>query len=256
MKYCTKDYNIYYEKYGTKDKNILILPGWGNTRVTFNFMIDILSKTHTVYILDYPGFGESLFPDRDLNIKDYTNLIYDFIRELELDNLSIIAHSFGGRIVTSLFTDFDIAIDKLVLIDVAGIKPKKNRKKNFKQRIYKLLKKLGKFLPKKLRTAYLELLIKIFASPDFKSLSPNMRNSFISVVNTDLKDDIKNIDCETLIIWGEDDLDTPISDGIYFNEQIKDSALIKLPKTGHFSYLEKNYYVNKIIDEFLKNKKD
>ncbi|HPE15265.1 MAG TPA: hypothetical protein PLT65_05575, partial [Bacilli bacterium] len=40
MHLTINDVNLYYEKYGDKPLNILILPGWGNTRKTFNYMIN------------------------------------------------------------------------------------------------------------------------------------------------------------------------------------------------------------------------
>ena len=35
--------NLYYEKYGTKKQSIIILPGWGNNRITFNYLIHDLN---------------------------------------------------------------------------------------------------------------------------------------------------------------------------------------------------------------------
>ena len=71
MYYNKKNISFYYKKYGTKSRNILILPGWGNTRETFNYLISCLKNDYTIYILDYPGFGKSPFPNNDLTIYDY-----------------------------------------------------------------------------------------------------------------------------------------------------------------------------------------
>ena len=40
MYLTVKDLTIYYEKYGNGKNIILILPGWGNTRETFRYIID------------------------------------------------------------------------------------------------------------------------------------------------------------------------------------------------------------------------
>ena len=42
MYYKNGSFEIYYEKYGNKKNTILILPGWGDTRKTFNYLIDNL----------------------------------------------------------------------------------------------------------------------------------------------------------------------------------------------------------------------
>ena len=60
------DITLYYEKHGDKKCNILILPGWGDTRKTFSYMINFLKNFATVYIIDFPGFGKTKFPNRDL----------------------------------------------------------------------------------------------------------------------------------------------------------------------------------------------
>ena len=49
MKFKFLDFNIYYEKYGNSKDNILILPGWGDTRSTFNNLISLLKNNFTVY---------------------------------------------------------------------------------------------------------------------------------------------------------------------------------------------------------------
>lgn len=252
MKFNVNDFTIYYEKHGTGNKNILILPGWGDNRITFTYLIDILKDNYTVYIIDYPGFGKSTFPKRDLEINDYSHLVSNFIKEKEIDNPTIIAHSFGGRIVIDLFKKKDVLIKNLILIDIAGIKPKKNIKLKIKEKIYKILRKVSNVLPKKIKILYLNKLIKIFGSSDYANLSSNIRKTFINIVNYDQKDEIKNIDVDTLIIWGEFDKDVPLKDGYFINKEIRDSGLVIVPKSGHFPYLDRAYYVNRVILEYLK----
>lgn len=252
MNFIVNDFNIYYEKYGTGKTNIIILPGWGDTRNTFYKMIEVLKEFYTVYILDYPGFGNSGFPNRDLSIYDYANLIKDFIKVNGIDNPILIGHSFGGRIGIILTGLYKLNIKKMILIDAAGIKRKKTLKSKLKQIIYKCLKRLGKVLPKKIRVIYLNKLISIFGSTDFKNLDENIRKTFIKVINEDLTKYLKKINTSTLLIWGENDGDTPLDDGKLMNIKIEDSGLIIIPNAGHFPYLEYPYYINKIILEFLK----
>ena len=102
MNFIINDFNIYYEKYGNGKTNIVILPGWGETRHTFDQLINTLKNDFTVYILDYPGFGNSKFPNRDLDIYDYANLIKDFLMINSIENPILIGHSFGGIIIILL----------------------------------------------------------------------------------------------------------------------------------------------------------
>ena len=111
---------------------------------------------------------------------------------------------------------------------------------------------MKKLLPKNKREVFTKKLLKIFGSKDYQSLPNGMHQTFKNIVNENLKYYIKDIESETLIIWGEKDQATPLKDGIKFNSLIKDSALIIYPNRGHFSYLEEPYLTNKIIENFIK----
>ena len=113
--------NIYYEKYGNKKQTILILPGWGDNRKTFSYLINYLKNYFTVYILDYPGFGNSTL-NKTLTIFDYANIINEFVIKLNLESSILIGHSFGGRIISILTTNYKTKYKKIILINVAGLK--------------------------------------------------------------------------------------------------------------------------------------
>lgn len=242
---------IYYEKIGNSNKTLIILPGWGDNRKTFSSIIKKLKDKFTIYIFDYPGFGNSSIPNKDLTIYNYAEIIIAFMNKNKIENPHIMGHSFGGRIILVMNGYYNIKFQKILLISSAGIKPKSKKKKNIKQRIYKLLKIIGKILPRKINTIYQNMLISIFGSNDYKSLTPELRRTFINIVNEDLTKYLKNIGSNTLLIWGEDDIDTPINDAIIMNKYIKNSALITIKKATHFCYLEYPSYVISIILSFF-----
>lgn len=252
MYYKYNNITVYYEKYGTKGENILILPGWGNTSKTFYNIINHLKENNTIYIIDYPSFGKSPIPKKSLTIYNYADLIRNFLKENNISNPIIIAHSFGGRITTLLSGYYKIKIDKLILIDIASIKPKKKLKQKIREKIYKILKKITKYFPKKYNIN--QKLINIFGSTDYKNLPKSMQQTFKNIVNEDLTHYLKQIETETLIIWGENDQDTPLKDGIKINKYIKNSALIVYPNATHYSYLQYPILTNNIITEFIKEK--
>ena len=247
------DITLYYEKYSNHKQSIIILPGWGETRNTFTYMISFLQNYFTVYVIDYPGFGNSPFPNKDLTIYDYSNLIYEFIKEMNIKNPILIGHSFGGRIITTLLGYYKYKFSNIILLNSAGIKPKRTILKKLKNSYYKLLQKLGNLLPKKLKSKWKNYLFNKFASTDYKNLNDNMKITFKNVINEDLTPYLKNIKTKALIIWGDKDDATPIKDAYTFNKYIKDSELIILKNATHFSYLEQPILINQIIFEQLKN---
>lgn len=250
MYYKYNNITMYYEKYGNKQKSILILPGWGNTSKTFYNIINHFKEDYSIYIVDYPGFGKSPIPKKTLTIYHYADLIQNFLKEQNINNPIIIAHSFGGRITTLLTGYYKLKIDKLILIDIASIKPKKTLKQKIKEKTYKFLKKLTPLFKNKQN--YQQKLLELFASTDYKELPKTMHQTFKNIINEDLTNFLKHIESETLIIWGEKDQDTPLKDGKKINKLIKNSALIIYPNATHYSYLQYSTLTNNIINEFIK----
>ena len=249
--YNYKNISIYYETYGNSNKSILILPGWGNTRETFNNIINLLKDKYKIYIIDYPFFGSSPIPNKELTIYDYTLLIYNFIKDNKINNPIIIAHSFGGRISSILISKYKLKVSKLILFDVAGIK-RFNIKLFFKTKLYKLLKKLVFLLPKCIQEKKKNKLLLKFSSNDYLNIPLIMKKTFQNIIKEDLRKYYRQISSETLIIWGDKDLDTPLKDALYLNKIIKNSALIIYKNSTHFSYLDYPYLTNKILEKYLK----
>lgn len=143
-------------------------------------------------------------------------------------------------------------IDKIILVDSAGIKPKKSLKIEFKIKIFKLSRKLfegtilGKMYPN-----FIENMRNKSGSADYNSATPIMRQILVNVVNEDLTPLLSNIKNETLLIWGDKDDATPIQDAYTMNKLIKNSGLITVKNAGHYSYLEQKDYVNSAISAFL-----
>lgn len=242
--------NFYYEKYGTGKKVLLILPGWGETRNTFDFYINNLKDKFTIYIFDYPGFGKSKKLKNAFTIYDYAKYFKNFLEKENIINPYIICHSFGCRIAIILIGKYRILVDRLIIIGGAGIKDR-SLKRKLKIFRYKLLKKLSIFMTKKIKKKYLNKLIKKYGSTDYKSLTNIERVTFSNIVNEDLRKYIKFIYTPTILIWGEKDTATPLKNGKYMNKRIKNSALITLKKGTHFVYLEYPFYILKIINNFF-----
>ena len=242
--------DIYYLKYGDKKQTILILPGWGDTRKTFSYLINFLKNYFSIYILDYPGFGKSNFK-YNLNIYEYANIINKFIIKLNIDNPILIGHSFGGRIISLLTTCYNLKYKKIILMNVSGLK-EYNIKLFIKKYLYKLLKLFKYLLPIKIRIKYQKYIFNRFASNDYKNLDQKLIKTFQNIIKVDLKKYYKKINIDTLILWGSNDTITPIKMGYKLNRLIKTSYLIKLNKLHHFPYLENPYLVSNIIYQYLK----
>ena len=110
---------------------------------------------------------------------------------------------------------------------------------------------LTKLFPKRKQKSLKQKLFQKFSSADYKNININMRNTFKNIINENLKKYYKNINTETLIIWGEKDIDTPLKDAKTLNRIINNSGLVILKNLPHYCYLYNPHKINKIIEYFI-----
>ncbi len=247
--------NINSETSGTaRGKDIILLHGWGSNLGLFRSLAKELQSNFNIYNLDFPGFGESDAPETVWGVEEYTTFIEAYVAHNNISNPIIIGHSFGGRV--ALVYASRSATNKLILIDAAGVKPKRPLKYYLKVYSFKLYKKLLPcFVGKQEAAKRIEQYRAKAGSSDYSSAQGIMRNILVKVVNEDLKHLMPKIEAPALLIWGENDTATPVRDAKIMEKLIKNSGLVVLKNAGHFSFLDKAYDVNLIIDNFLNEDK-
>jgi pimeloyl-ACP methyl ester carboxylesterase len=243
---------IHFEVTGNQQgESIILLHGWGTNLHTFDPAVSELEKNFNVFKPDFPGFGKSDPPETAWGVEDYTKFVEKFVQMNRITNPSIIAHSFGGR-VAILYASRN-EVNKLVLIDAAGIRPDRPLKYYLKVYSYKLIKRLLPLLTGRKRA---EEKIKRYreqaGSSDYNRAAGMMRNVLVKTVNEDLKHVMPQIKAPTLLIWGENDTATPVKDARIMERLIRGSGLVVLKNAGHFSFLDKTYEVKLILDSFFK----
>lgn len=239
MKMNIKDVDVNYIQYG-KGKDILLLHGWGQNIEMMKFLGDCFSDSFRITILDFPGFGESSEPSTPWTIKDYSLLLEEFVKKLKIKKPIIIGHSFGGRV--AIRYSANNPIEKLVLFGSPCIRIQEELPLSVK-----LLKKL-KTLPG--MDKFGEYMKKYIGSRDYKAASPIMRQTLVNVVNEDLSVFARKIDEPTLLIWGENDIESPLEEAKEVEKIMCDAALIVLPGT-HYAYLENLDRVVAILNNFF-----
>ncbi len=114
--------DIHYYTEGSGPRPVIVMHGWGCKADTVAVLAQAAAgEGTTVYNVDLPGFGKSSEPQEVWGIERYTSAIEEFARRLGLVRPSLIGHSFGGRI--SIVYASRNEVDKVILVDAAGIKP-------------------------------------------------------------------------------------------------------------------------------------
>ena len=103
---------------------VVLLNGWGGSINSFLGVGKVLAGFgFFVVIVDFMGFGESKEPKEPKSIYSYASDVENLIKDLGLKDVSVVGHSFGGRVGVVLASK--CKIKKLVLVDSAGIKPRR-----------------------------------------------------------------------------------------------------------------------------------
>ena len=205
-----------------------------------------------MYSLDLPGFGSTPEPPEAWNVEEYTSLVEKLADRLGIDNPVLAGHSFGGRIAI-LFASRRQA-DKLILIDAAGVKPRRGLRYYFKVYAFKFSRRIMQLtMGKEAAARKIEEGRRRNGSADYAAASPRMRAVLSKVVNHDLRRVMPSIKAPTLLIWGENDTATPMRDARIMERLIPGAALVSFPGCGHYSFLDNPRQFAAVMSSFLKS---
>lgn len=243
---------LHYEVTGPEDgTSVLLMHGWGCDHTTVRSIASALESGMQVINVDLPGHGLSSEPPEVWGVEEFTAFMEKFVSKLNLNNPVLIGHSFGGRIALLMASRRDVS--KMVLVDAAGIKPKRNLKYYWKVYTFKLIKNIILLLyGKKRGSEKIEELRSRKGSADYKNSTPIMRAVMSKCVNQDLKHIMPDIKASSLLIWGENDTATPLSDAKIMERLIPDAGLVSFPGCGHYSFLDNPIGFRAVIREFFK----
>ena len=231
---------------------VVLMHGWGCNHTTVQSIQNLLTPRFKVLNVDFPGFGDSPEPETVWGVEEYAQLIERLIAEEQLESPILIGHSFGGRVAIKIAARAN-NIPKMVLIDAAGIKPKRSFSYYMKVYSYKLTKRLTRFFLGEERSRQIsERAMRRRASADYLAASPRMRAIMSKVVNEDLRQLLSSIKASTLLVWGVNDTATPLSDAKTMERLIPDAGLVAFEDCGHYSFLDNPRQFAAVLNSFLR----
>ena len=252
-----------YVQQGNGDTPILLLHGFDSSLLEFRRLLPLLATNNQTWAVDLLGFG---FTQREPNIQFTPGAIkthlYYFWKTLIRKPIILVGASMGGATAIDFTLTYPEVVDKLVLIDSAGLT---------KQPI------VGKFMfppldylateflrqPKVRRNiskaAYYD---KSFASADAQTCtdlhlkSEGWNRALISFTKSggygSFIKQLNQIAQPTLIVWGREDRILGTKDAAKFKQGFINSHLIWIEKCGHVPHLEKPQITSEAINSFGK----
>lgn len=228
-------------------KAVVFLHGWGSEAALFGKLVD---GCESAVAVDLPGFGGSEKPKEDWSLGDYVSFVKNFLGHMGVEKPVLVGHSFGGSIAIEYASNHESGIEKLILIGSAGI-----RRKSFKKMMFLVLSKTIGFVFRipglgRMRDFARKRFYKAIDSEDYIR-SGELSGIYKKIINEDISGDLSKITVPTLLIWGENDKETPLSDAREMQEAIHGSKLEIIEDAGHYAFLDKPQEFEKIFFSFI-----
>jgi len=229
-------------------KKIIILHGWTKNPDKWQTFLDILkTKGISAEFPKVPGPTGGL--DKIWKLENYIQWLKN-ITNKEKGKVILVGQSNGGRISLAFTNLFPQKVEKLILIDCAGIYHNEIPLR-IKRVVFKTIAKIGKkFTSSKTMR---NLLYKFARESDYRDLDENAKRTMVNLISVDLKPILSKIDIPTLLIWGAQDKIEPLSYGVLMNNLIKNSKMKIIKDAGHSPQYSNPLEIVNLITDFIKN---
>lgn len=220
--------------------------------------VSFLSGDYNCITPDLPGFGKSILPDHPVTFEFYVDEMLKFIETNKIQKSIWCGLSMGGYLAMRLYERAPEKCSGLILCDTkAGADGNEAKLKRWAS-IQALKKNRDEFINAQFNALVGE---SSKSNSQLKSTIDNLikenqdkgiASGLIGLATrTDNTPGLAKITVPTLIVVGDEDKVTPVSEAEVMNKAIAGSKLKVLNKTGHLSNLENPKEFNAVIAEFL-----
>ena len=248
---------VHFVTEGSGRKKVLLLHGWGCDAGLMQPVASLLKNDFQVLIPEMPGHGQSGRPPEPWGVPEYADCLRELLARTDFLPCNVIAHSFGCRIAAWLEANNEKMFEKIVFTGAAGIRPVQTDEARKRSEHFKKMKEFsGRLKRIPLMSGVAEnwesRLRQKYGSRDYNALDEEMRRTFVKVINQDLTELYERFHASTLLIWGENDTETPLWMAKEMEKRIPDAGLVILEGGTHLAYLEQLQRFTAIVSHFLK----
>jgi triacylglycerol lipase len=237
---------------------VVLLHGLGADASSWQSNIATLAQKYRVIAPDQIGFGKSDKPFINYRVGTLVDFLNGLMKELKVERASLVGNSLGGFTAAAFAIAYPEKVDKLVLVDAAGYSvPKETDPRTFnvlnpstREGVRQVMSIV--FYNKQLfanDAAVDALYTKKMQTGDGYTVQMFIESILRGEDVLDGK--LDKIKQPTLLVWGREDLLTPLAMGERFNKDIKGSQLLVFDKCGHVPQMEKAAEFNTALMKFL-----
>lgn len=254
-------------------QTFVLVHGYGCTSYMWRYWVPHLARRGRVLLVDLKGFGAAPKPDDDrYSPVDLSETVFDLVRELGLERLTLVGQSLGGGVTLlaalALLDEGADRLERLVLLAPAA----------YRQRLppFVWLSHRPRLASTLLRLAGPRMVVRwamraIVHDPSCISddqveeyarawALPEGRRAAFAVGRQILPPDLEElaprygeIDVPTLLIWGDSDRVIPLWVGERLEREMLDARLVLLEACGHMAAEERPEASWAAVEAFLES---
>jgi pimeloyl-ACP methyl ester carboxylesterase len=200
---------------------------------------DVVRAGFHVYVLDLPGFGETAKPwDRTYSVREQATFVQSFLDALRLDRVALVGVSMGGWIAATVAIGWPERVERLVLMDSAGFpfKPSFDAALFAPKTPAQVDGLLALLMP---RPAPLPSFVKEDVVRQGSQRGWVIERALSSMGSgVDLLDErFLALKMPLLLVWGKQDVITPLVLGEAMHRAVPDSVLEVFDGCGHLAFV-------------------
>ncbi len=108
-------------KTGTGKRLLLAFHGYGNDAHIFKPIEEYLGEEFTILSFDLPHHGKSIWSNAPLTKKDLAQLVETVKKEYNVDKVSLLGYSLGGRVCLTMIEILPASIEQATLLATDGL---------------------------------------------------------------------------------------------------------------------------------------
>ena len=259
-----------YWALGDGKEPLVLIHGLGASAEIWMHNIGAFSESYRVIVPDLPGFGRTGILGEPFAPFDYLSFLDGFLRELKIERAVLCGQSLGGGIALLYAIRFPEKVEKLVLVDCAGLGeeviwtlrwmtlPLIGELSSVPTRsAVALFFKLAVKNPAVVTDELIDLYHGYFNRPGRPAFLLRLVRSLVDFrrvkrdVVSPVLENLHRVACPTLIVWGERDRVFPLSHGRRGVERIKGADMRVMRDCGHIPFFERPGEFNELVLDFL-----
>ena len=230
---------------------------WANWRL----VLPHLAQNFRTIAPDIVGFGFTERPEGiSYDMETWLKHALGFLDAMEIDKAHVVGNSFGGALSVALAVHAPERVSRLVLMGSVGVEFELTEGLDFTWGYTPSLDNMRKLLDlfaynralvtDELAQLRYEASMRSGVQEAYAAMFPAPRQDGIRKICSQ-EADVKNIEHETLIIHGRDDLVIPVSCSEDLFRCIRNSQLHIFGNCGHWTQIEHNRRFNQLVTDFL-----